>query len=107
MEEMRGMRSHLKMPFFYELVDVWKAMLLAYGLIDESDISYLDKTGYYCGEDGEWILRLSEQIKSHWDKEFVFHENHHQNIKRKKEFRSIKNKEKYEPGRADCRCGGL
>ena len=84
MEEMRGMRSYLKMPFFYELIDVWKAMLLAYGLIDESDISYLDKTGYYCGEDGEWILGLGEQIKAHWDKEFVFHENHHQNIKRKK-----------------------
>lgn len=84
MDEMRGMRPYLKMPFFYELVDVWKAMLLAYGLIDESDISYLDKKGYYCGEDGEWILWLSEQIKSHWDKEFAFHENHHQNIKRKK-----------------------
>lgn len=27
---------------------------------------------------------MGEQIKAHWDKEFAFHENHHQNIKRKK-----------------------
>lgn len=50
MEEMRGMRSYLKMPFFYEFVDVWKAMLLAYGLIDESDISCLDKKDTIAGK---------------------------------------------------------
>ena len=34
MEEMKKKDAHLKMPFFYELVDVWKAMLVAYGIID-------------------------------------------------------------------------
>lgn len=35
MEEMKKKDSYLKMPFFYELVNVWKAMLVAYGLMDK------------------------------------------------------------------------
>lgn len=74
MEEMRGMRPDLKMPFFFELINVFKSMLLAYDLIGKNEISYLDKTRYHCGEDGEWILQLSQQIKLHWEEELDYFE---------------------------------
>lgn len=95
MKETRGMKAYIKMPFFYELINVLKAMLMAYGLIDKNDISYLDKSGYYCGEDGEWILELSEQIKSHWDKELSIHEKNHEDImnKRKEKQESAQSEE--------------
>lgn len=95
MEKMRGMKSYIKMPFFYELINVWKAMLVAYGLMDKKDINNLDRTEYYCGEDGEWIMKLSEQIKLHWDAEYAFHEKHYQDEmkNRKKELNSEQSKE--------------
>lgn len=49
-------------------------MLLAYDLIGKNEISYLDKTRYHCGEDGEWILQLSQQIKLHWEEELDYFE---------------------------------
>ena len=40
MEMMRNMEKMiLKMPFYYELMSVWKAMLLAYGLMEQEEIS--------------------------------------------------------------------
>ncbi len=82
METMRGMKTPIKMPFFYELIDVLKATLLAYGLRDKGQIQYLDRSEYYCGEDGEWIIRLSQQIKEHWDAERNFHEKHYEEMKK-------------------------
>lgn len=78
MEEMKKKDVHLKMPFFYELVDVWKAMLVAYGIMDKEEISDFDRRNVYCGEDGEWILELSEQIKAHWDAEYAYCKKYHQ-----------------------------
>lgn len=80
MEKMRGMKSYLKMPFYYEMLNVWKAMMMAYGLMDTEDVSFLDKSSYYCGEDGEWIYQMYELIKSHWDCELAFHEHHHEEM---------------------------
>lgn len=84
MEAVRGnaYRGHMRMPFFYEMVNVWKAMLLAFDLIEKEELSYLDKTEYYCGEDGAWIEELAEYIKAHWKREEQFHEEHHREVKR-------------------------
>lgn len=81
METMRGMKSPIKMPFFYELINILKAMLLAYGLMDKNQLRYLDRSECFCGEDGEWIIQMSEQIKAHWDKERTFQEKHLENVK--------------------------
>lgn len=71
MEHLRETKNPLKVPLFYELKNIWKAMLLAYGLIEKSDLQYReDKT--YCGEDGEWIIKLSELLKEHWEEEANF-----------------------------------
>lgn len=56
-------------------------MLLAYGLLDKSQIQYLDKSEYHCGEDGEWILHLTEQIEEHWKEEQAFHEKQHEEFR--------------------------
>ena len=45
------MNVPLKVPFYYELVNVWKAMLMAYGLVDEEGITYLDREKTFCGKD--------------------------------------------------------
>ena len=87
MEKMRGMESYIKMPFFYEMLNVWKAMLMAYGLMDKDEVNYLDRSDYRCGEDGEWILQLCEQIKSHWDTELAFHEKLHEDMEIEKKQR--------------------
>lgn len=71
MEHLRTTENPLKVPFFYELRNVWKAMLLAYGLIDKSELQYReDKES--CGEDGEWIIKLSGILKKHWEEEADF-----------------------------------
>ena len=94
MEEMRGMKSYIRMPFYYELVDVWKAMLMAYGLMEKDERSFLDRSDYYCGEDGEWIIQLCDYIKAHWDTELAFHEKHHEDmINEMKRERSLKQEE--------------
>ncbi len=95
MEMRRGFKSYMKVPFFFELISVWKAMHLAYGLINEEQITYLDRTDYYCGEDGEWIIQLAEQLKEHWEKEREFHETHHQQVKMVR--REEREKEKVTP----------
>ena len=83
MEEMKKKDAHLKMPFFYELVDVWKAMLVAYGIIDKEEISKCDRKKSYCGEDREWILELSKQIKEHWDTEYAYCEEYRKDVQNK------------------------
>lgn len=93
MEEMKKKDVHLKMPFFYELVDVWKAMLVAYGIMDKEEISDFDRRNVYCGEDGEWILELSEQIKAHWDAEYAYCKKYHQDRQNKSRVKETGTKE--------------
>ena len=93
MEEMKKKDVHLKMPFFYELVDVWKAMLVAYGIMDKEEISDFDRRNVYCGEDVEWILELSEQIKAHWDAEYAYCKKYHQDRQNKSRVKETGTKE--------------
>ena len=90
---MKKKDDHLKMPFFYELVDVWKAMLVAYGIMDKEEISDFDRRTAYCGEDGEWILELSEQIKAHWDAEYAYYKKYHQDVQNELKAKEIGTKE--------------
>lgn len=50
-------------------------------LMDKNQLRYLDRSECFCGEDGEWIIQMSEQIKAHWDKERTFQEKHLENVK--------------------------
>ena len=71
MERLRATENPLKVPFFYELRNVWKAMLLAYGLIDKTELEYRGSRES-CDEDGEWIIELSNILRQHWDDERTF-----------------------------------
>lgn len=79
----REMKVPMKVPFYYELINVWKAMLMAYGLIDEECISYLEREKSFCGEDGEWIIELSQCIRAHWDKEHAAQEEHQREVRQR------------------------
>ena len=68
MEHLRNTKNPLKVLFLYELKNVWKAMLLAYGLIDKADLEYRESKER-CGEDGKWIIELSDILKNHWSEE--------------------------------------
>lgn len=52
----------MKIPYFCELMNVWKAMLLAYELLDEKSLSE-EKVEEHWGEDVDFILHLSDEIK--------------------------------------------
>ena len=58
----------LKVPLLYEMKNVWKAMQLAYSLLDEPEIEHKENNEYP-SEDGEWIVNLARQIKDHWEAE--------------------------------------
>ena len=51
----------MKIPYFCELMNVWKAMLLAYELLDEKSLSE-EKVKEHWGEDVDFILHLSDEI---------------------------------------------
>jgi hypothetical protein len=63
------------------MLDVLRAMQLSYDMIDESSLTYrkLDEE-WYCGEDGEWIVALSKEIKNHWDDIYQFHQKQHEKV---------------------------
>jgi transcriptional regulator with XRE-family HTH domain len=68
MKYMKKQELHIKMPFFYSMLDVLKAMQLSYDMIEKSSLTYKNPNEeWYCGEDGEWIVNLSKEIKNHWD----------------------------------------
>lgn len=74
MQEMREQRIVMKMLFYSELINIWKSMLLAYDLIDVSEIGVkkdiLDDEKSVYDEDGEWITELSENMRSHWKEKY-------------------------------------
>lgn len=72
MEHLRTTDYPLRIPLFYELKNIWRAMLLAYGLIDEASLAYRDVDEHY-GEDGKWITELSGILKQHWSEEAQTH----------------------------------
>ena len=100
MEKMKGQATFLKMPFFYELLSVWEAMLLAHDLLDESDVTYLDRTQeYYCATDGEWTIKLAAEMREHWKQEYDFHNKHYEELRSK--IRSEQNKAPKEKTKLD------
>lgn len=56
-----------------EYSSVLKAMLLAYDLIDISELHYREKDEVF-EEDGKWIEELSEIIKNHWNAQLSAHD---------------------------------
>lgn len=71
LEKLRNTKNPLKVPFLYELKNTWRAMLLAYGIIEEGELDYRENREN-CSEDGEWIIKLAQILKQHWDDEVTF-----------------------------------
>lgn len=43
------------------------------------------------GEDVDFILHLSDEIKNHWEKEKTWHENYHKEVRKRIQEKQIKN----------------
>ena len=71
LEKLRNTENPLKVPFLYELKNTWRAMLLAYEVIEESELEYR-KNREFCSEDGEWIIQLAKILKQHWNDEALY-----------------------------------
>lgn len=89
-KKMKKEKAFLKIPYFCELMNVWKAMLLAYELLDEKSLSE-EKVEEHWGEDVDFILHLSDEIKNHWEKEKTWHENYHKEVRKHIQEKQIKN----------------
>ena len=89
-EKMKKEKAFLKIPYFCELMNVWKAMLLAYELLDEKSLSE-EKVEEHWGEDVDFILHLSDEIKKHWEKEKTWHENYHKEVRKRIQEKQVKN----------------
>lgn len=68
LEHQKQIRGQLNYLFGLEIESVWKAMLLAYGLIDKSELYYRE-AHEWSEENGAWIEELSEILKDHWKRE--------------------------------------
>lgn len=83
MQKMRETDSYYKMPFYWELINVWKAMLVAYDLLDESEIRIKeDEYDMSCPEDGAWVLDMAKHIRNHWDRTVSLHQAHYEAVKK-------------------------
>ena len=89
-KKMKKEKAFLKIPYFCELMNVWKAMLLAYELLDEKSLSE-EKVEEHWGEDVDFILHLSDEIKNHWEKEKTWHENYHKEVRKRIQEKQVKN----------------
>ncbi|MDD3137744.1 MAG: hypothetical protein PHX08_02075 [Lachnospiraceae bacterium] len=86
MKYMKKQEIHMKMPFFYAMLDVLMAMQLSFDMIDSSSLTYKNsEEEWLCGEDGEWIIALSKQIKIHWDEIYQIHQKQHEGMWANKE----------------------
>ena len=83
METARDMKPLITMPFIFEIHNVLKAKMLAYGMIEPNDLERLNKEEYHCGEDGEWISDLSKEIKAHWETKQSFYQEVHEKSRNK------------------------
>ena len=68
-------KRYLKIGFRYEVMSVMDAMLLAYGIADESRLDELEEAEGMVKEDVEFVKGLAEQMKQHWEKTSCFLEN--------------------------------
>ncbi len=83
MEYCMQMKCFLKIPFYFELTNIFSAMCLAYGLKDEKDLPCDDSVEPHWGKDQAWILELSKQFKKHWEEERDYQETYHEYINKK------------------------
>lgn len=81
MQKMRETDSYYRMPFYWELINVWKAMLVAYDVLDESEIRIKeDEYDMSCPEDGAWVLEMANSIRAHWDRTVSLHQAHYEAV---------------------------
>lgn len=81
LEFVKEQKSIERIPLLNEMKSVWKAMMVAYEILDKESIELLDKSEYNYGEDGEWTLELAEQIKLHWEEKIISQREHLEKIK--------------------------
>lgn len=80
LQKMREQKAFLKIPFLFELMNVWKAMLLAYGLMDEKPLIVQNSMKHH-GEDNAFLLHLADEIRTHWEEEKSWQEEYHKQVK--------------------------
>lgn len=69
MQEMKEQQVISRMPYFYEIINVLKGMLVAYDLLEEDVIKEnIEINKEFHNEDGQWILELAGILKSRWSK---------------------------------------
>lgn len=72
MQKMRTEKVNLKMDFYYEMLSIWYAMAIAYGIRDESKIlSQFENCDFNVSEDPEWIKELAQYFKKHWEEKYT------------------------------------
>lgn len=96
MQTMREQKNIMKMPFYADLMNVWKAMLVGYDLLEETELgkNNFGDENYY-GDDVEWIMTLAQEIKDHWNKKYLELDQIDQDIK--SQIRAKRNKVEEEP----------
>lgn len=92
LESIDEQKTHLKVPYRFEIIDALDAMRLAFGLLDEEKVKGYHKSEYKVGMDSEYILELAAMIKNHWTQMNNYHENY------RKKLRPEKNNNKPLPG---------
>lgn len=71
MQKMREQPSNVKMHFFFEMVAIWNAMAVAYGIKDEEElIANIYKYKSEEMENPEWIRELAKIFKDHWTERY-------------------------------------
>ena len=50
-----------------------------------------EKVEEHWGEDVDFILHLSDEIKNHWEKEKTWHENYHKEVRKRIQEKQVKN----------------
>lgn len=79
-ESIDEQKSHLKVPYRFEIIDVLDAVRLAFGLLDEETVSKYHKSEYFLGRDSDYIFKLAEIIRNHWTPIKDYHENFRANF---------------------------
>lgn len=75
LESIDEQKTHLKVPYRFEIIDVLDAMKLAFGLLEEETVRGYRKSEHLVGMDSEHIIELAEIIRNHWVPIKDYHEN--------------------------------
>ncbi len=81
-ESIDEQKSHLKVPYRFEIIDVLDAVRLAFGLLDEETVRKYHKSQYFVGRDNDHIFKLAEIIRKHWMPIKDYHENLRANFRK-------------------------